>query len=252
MAQEWNSALYDNEYAFVSKYGEDVLELLQAKSGERILDLGCGTGDLASQIAGQGCKVVGLDSSPQMIEEARRKFPEIDFEVGNAERFRFDEKFDAVFSNATLHWVKDQKAAVACVFEALKPGGRFVAEFGGKGNVESLVHALRLVLESRGYSENAGREIWYFPSIAEYASILEDAGFDFRFATLFDRPTKLAGNEGMSNWLKMFANPILGGLNEKEKNEVLKDTVERLRPSHFKEGDWYADYRRIRFVALKG
>src|ERR1700760_4234824 len=130
---KWNAELYDNKHTFVSQYGESVLELLAVKAGERILDLGCGTGDLAKQIQQSGAEVVGIDASPDMVAKAKNKFPELDLSVMDATSFHFDEPFDAVFTNATLHWIKNADAVISNVYNSLKPGGRFVGEFGGKG-----------------------------------------------------------------------------------------------------------------------
>src|SRR5690349_1218807 len=132
---KWNTDLYDNNHAFVSRYGEDVIALLNPQAGERILDLGCGTGDLAEIIRQKGAAVTGLDSSPEMVATAAGKYPHIRFDVTSATDFSYEEKFDAIFSNATLHWVLECQKAIACIYNNLKPnGGRFVAEFGGKGN----------------------------------------------------------------------------------------------------------------------
>ena len=133
---KWNAELYDNKHAFVSQYGESVLELLGVKPGERILDLGCGTGDLAKQIQEYRADVIGIDASPEMIAKAKAKYPELDFCVANAASFYFDEPFDAVFTNAVLHWIHDADGVIKSVYNALKPAGRFVGEFGGKGNNE--------------------------------------------------------------------------------------------------------------------
>src|SRR4029079_10816167 len=180
----WNADLYDKSHSFVWKFGAALLELLEPKTGERILDLGCGTGALTAQIAAAGAEVVGIDSSPQMVEQARRSFPNLRFETGDARTFAIDGTFDAVFSNAVLHWVKEPEQAVVRIRAALRPGGRFVAEFGGKGNTQQMVAALRRQAAVFGVRDY---EIpWYYPAIAEYTGILERHGFEVTFATLFD------------------------------------------------------------------
>jgi trans-aconitate methyltransferase len=146
MAKDWNPELYNDKHAFVYQYGQGILSWLEPKAHERILDLGCGSGQLTSQIKEKAAWVVGLDSSPEMIADAKSKYPGISFEVGNASDFDYNQPFDAIFSNAALHWVTDYKGAVACMYRNLKPGGRLVAEFGGKGNVQNIVGALRKVL----------------------------------------------------------------------------------------------------------
>ncbi|MGH2645856.1 MAG: class I SAM-dependent methyltransferase, partial [Chitinophagaceae bacterium] len=144
---KWNAELYDDKHAFVFKYGESVLELLDVKPGERILDLGCGTGYLTKEIKQHGAEVVGMDASADMISRAAKEHPDVDFLLGDATDFLFTEPFDAVFSNATLHWVHKADEAVKCVYNCLKRGGRFVAEFGGRGNMQNMIAATQKVLQ---------------------------------------------------------------------------------------------------------
>ena len=139
----WNANLYDDKHSFVAKYGEDVVQLLAPKTGERILDIGCGTGYLTNLIAQAGARVVGIDNSASMIERAQAVYPDLDLRVLSATNFSFGTPFDAVFSNAVLHWVLEKDAAVDCIADALRPGGRLVLEMGGKGNVEEIVVATR-------------------------------------------------------------------------------------------------------------
>ncbi len=247
--QRWNPNLYDNKHGFVAKYGEALLDLLALKPGERILDLGCGTGDLTHKIAECGATVIGLDSSIDMIAAARAKYPAIEFAVGDATHFVFDAPFDAVFSNATLHWVKPPEDAVRCIANALKPGGRFVAEFGGAGNVTHIAAALHnahMTLVGTPLQHN-----WYFPSIGEYAPILEAHGLDVQAAWLFDRPTPLEGEDGMLNWFAMFGGNILRGVPTDVINRVTALAERTLRETNYKDGKWFADYRRIRVIAIK-
>ena len=204
---KWDTGLYDDKHSFVWKHGAGLLELLAAQTGERILDLGCGTAHLTARIAEAGAEVVGIDASAPMIEEARRLYPNIRFEVVDARAFAFDEPFDAVFSNAVLHWVKPPEKAIACVRRALKPGGRFVAEFGGRGNVRTIVSALDAA--SRAIGLGAWEHPWYYPGIGEYAPLLERAGLEVTDAFLFDRPTLLEGEEGLRHWVQMFAGGLL-------------------------------------------
>lgn len=248
---KWNSNLYDVKHGFVAKYGEDVIELLAPKGGERILDLGCGTGDLAALISEKEATVIGLDNSKEMIEAARSKYPWLQFDVASADNFSYHEKFDAVFSNATLHWVLNYKKAVQCVYDSLKPNGRFVAEFGGKGNVSGIVNALKKVLAQNGYAETAAKEVWYFPSLSEYALMLEKNGFRVVFATHFDRPTLLKDDNGIRNWLRMFGWSYLQDLKTDMLEKILTQVEDAIRPTHFREGQWYADYVRLRIVATK-
>lgn len=162
--------MYEAKHAFVWKVADSLLELLDARAGERILDLGCGMGHLAAKIASAGADVVGLDHSQTMLDQARVSFPHLRFEQGDARGFSLDLPFDAVFSNATLHWVKPPEAAAACIAKALRPGGRFVAEFGGRGNVQTIESAMQTAATQFGLS--APESLWYFPSIAEYTAVL--------------------------------------------------------------------------------
>jgi trans-aconitate methyltransferase len=248
----WDAALYDQKNAFVWKHGTGVIELLAPQAGERILDLGCGTGHLTNQIALGGTVVIGIDKSNTMIEEARRLYPEIRFEVADAVSFRFDQPFDAVFSNAAIHWMKDQPAVARCIWESLKPGGRFVAEFGGKGNISAIRSALSEAVEAAGEKINSEPFARYYPSIGEYATLLEDQGFRVTFATHFDRPTKLdEAEKGLRNWLFTFTDNVIEDLPESKREAVIAQVERALRPKLFRDGSWLADYRRIRITASK-
>lgn len=244
----WDTATYTDTHSFVFEYGNDVLEWLAPQEGERILDLGCGTGHLIDQIAAAGADVVGLDNSTGMIKEARATHPECQFICGDARNVTFERPFDAVFSNAALHWIQDQDAVLESVATALHPGGRFVAELGGTGNISAIVDATQSELTSRGYEIE---HPWYFPSIGEYATKLEAHGFEVQYATLFDRPTELAeGDDGLAAWLDMFGDSFLSPLSDREQREVISAVENRLRQDYFRNGTWIADYRRLRFVAV--
>lgn len=248
----WNTALYDGKNAFVWKHGRGVVELLAPKSGERILDLGCGTGHLTNEISSAGAEVIGLDKSQSMIEEARRLYPGLRFEIADATDFHFDRPFDAVFSNAAIHWMKNQPAVARSIWEALKPGGRFVAEFGGKGNIRAIRTALTDAVEAAGETVNAEPFARYYPAIGEYATLLEAQGFRVTFASHFDRPTKLdEGEKGLRNWLFTFADNVIESLPESKREQVIAQVERKLKPSLFQEGSWFADYRRIRIAAYR-
>lgn len=251
-AAPWNPQLYDSRHAFVWQRGAELISLLQPLPGETILDLGCGTGHLAHQIADAGARVVGIDSSPEMIEEARKNYPEITFEVADAREFQLDPRFDATFSNAALHWIKEAGRVADCVYRTLKPGGRFVAEFGGRGNVRKLTGAFHRALEGFGVPRNEIASPWYFPGIAEYSALLEKVGFEVHFAALFERPTALEdGERGLGNWIRMFAGAFYGSLSTDEQEEFIRESERLLRPTLLREGVWWIDYRRIRIVAYK-
>lgn len=252
--QTWDAKHYDERIGFVSRLGMGLIELLKPRQGERIIDLGCGTGDLAHEISRKGATCVGLDYSADMIEAARRKYPDMSFRVANAERFgleRDEEPYDAVFSNAALHWMLRPEDVIESIWHALRPGGRFVAEFGGSGNVRTIVEALAAQLEAENVDWRA-RYPWYFPTIGEYAPLLEKHSFEVRFAELYDRPTPLGdGEDGMRNWLHAFAGPLLEGLEPHRNEHIVKQCLRTLSSDLFRDGEWFADYRRIRVAAIK-
>jgi trans-aconitate methyltransferase len=249
---KWNAELYDNKHSFVFEYGENVLALLDVQRRERVLDLGCGTGHLTQRIHERGGVVTGIDSSPEMVWQAKETYHDIDFEIADGADFKFEKPFDAVFSNATLHWILNADACIKCVYDALKPGGRFVAEMGGKGNMSKIVAAMQKVLTAHGYTGLAVKQQWYFPSIGEYASKLEAHGFRVTFAAHFDRDTLLQdGRQGVSKWLNMFAPVYFEGIEQQEKQQILNEITDLLEPDYMKNGQWYADYKRLRFVAVK-
>ncbi|MDG5818619.1 methyltransferase domain-containing protein [Natronococcus sp. A-GB7] len=245
---DWDATAYDDDHSFVYEYGRDLLELLEPTAGERVLDLGCGTGELTAAVSDAGATAVGLDSSGEMIATAREAHPDCSFVRADATTFDADEPFDAVLSNAALHWIDDQDAVLETVQNALRPGGRFVAELGGTGNVRAIVDALEAELADRGYD---GDHPWCFPSIGEYAPRLEAHGFEVRSATLFDRPTELEnGADGLANWIGMFGDEFFEEVPDAERDAIVGAVEDRLRPELFRDGSWVADYRRLRFVAV--
>jgi trans-aconitate 2-methyltransferase len=268
----WDAQGYQTRHSYVFKHGEGLVELLDPKPGERILDLGCGSGQLTAKIAAAGADVVGMDLSPDMIAQARANYPHIEFNVGDATSFELDQPVDAVFSNAVLHWVQDASAAIACVHQALKPGGRFVMEMGGKGNTRTLLAAVREVVGAQRLkktSERAPSEYrsltvaarksadselpspWFYPSVGEYSALLEERGFEVRFATLFDRPTTVEGENGLDDWLLMFGGKLFAEISEERQREIRREVADRLRPVMFRDGNWILDYRRLRVVAVR-
>ncbi|GAA4836586.1 class I SAM-dependent methyltransferase [Paenibacillus vulneris] len=248
--QQWNASFYDSKIGFVSRLGRGVIDWLAPAAGERILDLGCGTGDLAHEIASLGAECKGIDSSRDMIEQARSKYPMLSFDTADGHTFRLQEKFDAVFSNAALHWMKRPEQVIESVGLALRQGGRFVAEFGGSGNVGRIRHAIAEVLGALGIDAEE-RNPWYFPTIGEYSFLLEQQGFEVRSMELFDRPTELPDGElGMEHWLRTFAGMFFSGLTEDEKQEAYRQCCALLRAELFNGQYWTADYRRLRFAAV--
>jgi len=249
---DWNADLYNSKHDFVWKYGSDVVSLLAPQAGERILDVGCGTGHLTAQIAELGAQVTGVDRSAEMVGAARQAYPHLKFEIADARDLPFREEFDAVFSNATLHWVPEAEEALRSIREALRPGGRFVAEFGGKGNIRTMVEAFDRALAELGVAGTGEIRPWYYPSVSEYATLAEKSGFEVRFVTLFDRPTELAdGAAGLRNWIKMFCTAYLERVGASRQDEFTRRVEGLLRPKQFRDGHWWADYRRLRLVAYK-
>ena len=247
----WDSKLYNEQHRFVSDYGADVLQWLAVKAGENILDVGCGTGDLAAKIQESGATVLGVDASAEMIELAKQSYPNIYFEQKDAAALDYNREFDAVFSNATFHWIENQRGLLRGIYKALKHGGRLVAEFGGKGNVKSITDAIDQAAKELGLEHKVISNFWVFPSIAHYANLLESSGFETEQMWLFDRPTKLVGEDGMLKWINQFAQHAFVNLNEEETNAVTALAVNILKPTHFENGDWIADYKRLRIKAIK-
>jgi trans-aconitate methyltransferase len=246
----WNTSLYDQKHAFVSEYGKGLIPILQPKPGELILDLGCGTGHLTKTIAESGAHVIGIDSSAGMVEAAHATYPDLEFLVADAKDFSFASQFDAIFSNATLHWIAEAEQVARCIAASLKPGGRMVVEFGGKGCVATITTAVQ-----QSFREVMHMEVdfgWYFPSIGEYACLLEKHHLAVQNAVLFERPTPLEdGEKGLRNWIQMFGNRVFRNVSDDMKQQVLGLTEEKTRDLLFKNGQWIADYTRLRIVAYK-
>jgi len=253
----WNSGLDEGNHALGEEHGEALLKLLAPKKGEQILDLGCGRGYLTARIAKSEACVQGIDSCSSRIWEARDNYPDIKFEVENASKFPVEEPLDAVFSYSVLHLIQELNAVINCVERALKPGGRFVAEFNGKGSVEALVRALLSVLSKISGQEPEALNPWYCPSIGEYTGLLENQGFDVRYALLFDRPRLLSGREGLETWIRGFVKEFLPGWSDNVQWSQVTKSVEKclleecLPPALYCDGNLIADYRIIRVVAVK-
>jgi len=251
MSQHWNASLYDNSHDFVAKFGEGIFSWLQPLKGESILDLGCGTGDLTPKIQAAGATVIGVDSSIEMIQAAQAKFPKINFQQADARNLPFSASFDAIFSNAVLHWIPEKETVINSMYQSLKKGGRIVLEFGGKDNIQQMWNSLKIVLQKRGYSENANISFWYFPSIGAYTTLLEKQGFRVVRAEHFDRPTPLKGSNGLKDWFLMFTDNFFSNIPLSEKEVILEEVETTLKATNFIDGTWYADYKRIRVMAIK-
>ncbi|HWR22932.1 MAG TPA: methyltransferase domain-containing protein [Feifaniaceae bacterium] len=245
---EWDAQGYAKNFRFVSQYGADLLDLLEVKPGERVLDLGCGDGALTAKLHALGADVTGLDSSMDMLRLAGERHPHLTFLQGDAADFCLPEPVDAVFSNAVFHWILDQHALLNCVANALKPGGRLICEFGGKGNTELIHGAMRRAFTKRGLPY---QNTFYFPAVGEYAPLLERHGLRVAYAALFARPTQLQGENGLADWMDMFLPRAFEGLPPSAAEEIRREAVEELAPVLRRDGTWYADYVRIRIKAVK-
>jgi trans-aconitate methyltransferase len=252
MTNQWNAAQYDAKHAFVYEKAKGLVDLLAPIAGERILDLGCGTGALTAEIASRGAETLGVDRSEEMISRARKKFPALKFEVLDARELRFNAEFDAVFSNAVLHWIPEAEQVVAGVAQALKLGGRFVAEFGGKGNIRRLVEGFHRAFSALGVREPDGVDPWFYPSVAEYSGLLERHGLQVREASLFERPTVLEeGERGLENWIRVFRQTLIERMGEEDGQQWIQEVERQCRAELFHDGSWELDYRRLRIAAWK-
>ena len=248
----WDAGLYDSTHSFVWRYGAELIELLAPQPGERILDLGCGTGHLTHRIAQSGAQVIGLDRSLTMLAAARKNYPGLPLLAADATRMAFARPFDAVFSNAALHWILDAEGVVRCIARCLRPGGRFVAEMGGKGNIEQFRAAVHSALDAWGYPEGKNWNPKYFPRAEDYSALLEQHGLRVRSAVLFDRPTPLDGGEnGLRLWLEMFEQVTLNRIVPEHRELFVKRVEDTLRPTLFRDGKWSADYVRLRLLAVR-
>ena len=249
--QSWNAQTYDNHARFVSDLAGPVVEWLAPQPGEEILDLGCGDGALTAELANVGCQMTGVDASKDLLAAAKKR--ELTVQLMDGEALDFENRFDAVFTNAALHWMTEPIAVIKGVHRALKEQGRFVGEFGGHGNVAAIVTAMRAVGERHG-GDVALAGPWFFPSPAVYRDMLEANGFSVARIGLFPRPTPL--KTGMKEWLKLFRKPFFEQFSEQSDaalNEIVLNEVEALLAPSLKDaqGNWTADYVRLRFEAIK-
>lgn len=245
--QNWNPRSYNSGACFVPVLGKPVINLLKPMPGEKILDLGCGDGTLTKELAKLGCEVTGVDSSPEMVEAARAKG--VSAELIDGERLDFREEFDAVMSNAALHWMSDQYAVARGVWRALKPGGRFAAECGGEGCVRVIREGMKIALIKRNIDYKA-RNPFKYPKLGEFTSILENQGFSVGYIARINRPTQLP--EGLKGWLEVFSEYHTRGFSEPEKEKFYAEVEDYCRPTLYNEKTgWWADYVRLRFLCFK-
>lgn len=250
----WDTHRYDRDFSFVAAYGETILGWLGPQRGERILDLGCGTGELTARLVATGAQVVGLDADAGMADAFRARLPGVPIVVADAQQPwpaapPLDQPFDAVFSNAALHWMPQARSVAALMAQALRPGGRLAAELGGVGNVAAIHAAVESAAADLGLPAPTWRR--YFPSPAEYADVLERAGFEVRQMELADRPTRLPGPDGLADWLDVFGSGALGALEPDQRRRLVEEAVRRARPVLWQDDAWWADYRRLRVLAVR-
>ncbi|KFI22990.1 class I SAM-dependent methyltransferase [Nitrosococcus oceani] len=245
--QRWDPEGYSRNASFVSDLGMPVLGWLNPKANEHILDLGCGDGALMARLTALGCSMVGVDSSPEFVN--RVKAQALEAHVMDGERLQFNQEFDAVFSNAALHWMKQPAAVIRGVWKALVPGGRFVGEMGGQGNIQAIVTALYQVLKQRGINPYS-LDPWYFPAAEEYQHQLQSIGFQVKRIVLFERPTPLPTD--MRGWLMTFGASFTASLPKAEQPAFINEVCAALQAKLYHgNGQWIADYMRLRFEAYK-
>lgn len=245
-ATRWDPSLYATHASFVPALGAPVLDLLAPKAGEHVLDLGCGDGALTRKLIDAGCTVVGVDADPAMVAAAQAAG--IDARIGDARALAFTDEFDAVFTNAALHWVGQPEVVTAGVKRALKAGGRYVGEFGGHANIAAIRTALIAVLARHGFPP-AGSETSYYPTADAFRAVLEAGGFVVDSCAIIPRPTPLP-DSGMAGWLETFRGGFIdaAGVPGAQKDQIIAETVQLLAPAlQAADGKWTADYVRIRF-----
>jgi len=245
--QRWDPQTYAQHARFVSDLGSPVVDLIAPRPGERILDLGCGDGALTEKLVAAGASVVAVDASAEQVAGARARG--LDARVARGEALPFVSEFDAVFSNAALHWMREAAAVISSVHRALRPGGRFVAEMGGAGNVAAIRSALVSALGHRGIDGTA-LDLLFLPTAEEYRALLEVGGFSVRTISLFARPTPLPGE--LSAWLETFAQSFLRAVSDADRPRLVEEVMAALRPRLYDAArGWVADYVRLRFAAVK-
>ena len=246
----WDATGYEKNFSFVPAFGAAAMDLIDAEAGARCLDLGCGNGTLTAELAASGLDVVGMDASPEMIDLARATHPELRFVLGDATSFSLDAPVDVVFSNSMLHWIDRElhPAALARVAAALVPGGQLVFECGGHGCGARIHAALARTFARHGLDYQMP---FFFPTVGEYAPLVEAAGLRVTHAFLFDRPSALTGPDGMADWIRMFVRRPFEGMEPALEARIVAEAVDELRPEMLRDGTWYADYVRLRMRAVR-
>lgn len=244
---DWNAVLYDNKHGFVAEYGKGLLEFVPKNENQSILDLGCGTGILTSQLANFAGTLIGVDSSENMIEMAQKQYPNIKFMVCDALALPFEKQFDVVFSNAVFHWITDHNALLNNIYKVLKPNGILVCEFGANGNIATIENAFMKACRDLGYEYNSK---FHFPTSEHFADLLNKNNFIIDKIYDFDRLTPLKDNEqGLAHWMKQFFAFDLELMSKKMQDEIIKKVEDSTKKSLWNGNEWVADYRRLRVIA---
>lgn len=247
---KWDSNLYDSSHGYVSEYGKALIGYLPEDTSISLLDLGCGTGTLTAELAKRYRRVVGVDSSADMIAKARANYPNLELSVCDALELPYESEFDAVFSNAVFHWINDHRRLLGSIRRALKPGGMLVCEFGADGNIAVIESAFSAALREIGIEY---RSKYNFPTAERFGSLLNDCGFEITALEAFERPTPLkGGSTGLRRWAIQFYASELAELSESEREQVLSGLERRAAPKLLRGGEWIADYRRLRAAARLG
>lgn len=246
----WDAKNYTQNFSFVHQYGNAVLELLDITPGMTVLDLGCGNGALTAKLQELGATPIGMDASKEQLDQAKALYPVLDFIQGDATDFALERPVDAVFSNAVFHWIDQEKQPLMleCITKALKPGGQLVFEMGGYRCGGSVHDALAAAFARRGLDYKMP---FFFPTVGQYAPMLENAGLLVTHAFLFDRFTPLTGDDGLVDWIRMFVKKPFEGMDEGLATEIRREAAESLRPTLHRDGIWYCDYVRLRCRAVK-
>jgi trans-aconitate methyltransferase len=250
----WDAEAYDTSFSVITRLGEGVLELLAPEPGERVVDLGCGTGDLTAWIALAGAQVVGIDADPAMLARAGLRHPGLDFRSADghtlsAADLPWARPADAVFSSAALHWMTRPREVALAVYGVLRPGGRFVAEMGAAANVATVEEATRRARKDLGLDPDVVTP-WYFPTPAGHAALLEDAGFEVDMLHRFARPTPLGGApDALTDWLRVFGSTLVADLSADQLAAVGERVAAATETRLWRDGQWWADYVRLRFAA---